>query len=83
MRPSCIPMVTALCVLPCLALAQQPAPRAIQLPDTMGANFSVADTATGTSLPTDYDFLVGAWSFRFHDVSTVEPCTPPRPQSVP
>lgn len=65
MRPSCLPMVTALCILPSLALAQQPAPRAIQLPDTMGANFSVADTATGTSLPTDYDFLVGAWSFRF------------------
>jgi hypothetical protein len=49
------------------AVAQQPdaVARAIQLPDTMGANFEVADTLTGTSEPTDYDFLIGAWRFTF------------------
>ena len=41
------------------------APRAIALPDTMGANFNVADTLTGTSRPGDYDFLVGTWRFTF------------------
>ena len=40
-------------------------PRAIALPDTMGANFPVADTLTGASGPTDYDFLVGTWTFTF------------------
>ncbi len=49
------------------ALAQQPAsvPRAIALPDTMGANFSVADSLTGASAPGDYDFLIGTWRFTF------------------
>lgn len=47
------------------AAAQQAVPRAIALPDTLGANFSVADTATGRSSATDYDFLLGAWSFTF------------------
>lgn len=49
------------------AVAQQPGAgaRAIQLPDTMGANFDVADTLTATSGPTDYDFLVGTWRFTF------------------
>jgi hypothetical protein len=50
---------------PCFAQNQQSVPRAIQLPDTMGANFSVADSATATSLSTDYDFLIGTWSFKF------------------
>ena len=47
--------------------AQNPvsAPRAIPLPDTMGANFNVADTLTGTSGPADFDFLVGTWRFPF------------------
>ena len=49
------------------ALAQNPVsvPRAIALPDTMGANFAVTDTLTGTSGPGDYDFLVGTWRFTF------------------
>ena len=48
-------------------IAQNPAsvPRAIQLPDTLGANFDVADTLTGKSGPADYDFLVGTWRFTF------------------
>lgn len=37
------------------ALAQNPksVPRAIMLPDTLGANFAVADSLTGTSAPGD------------------------------
>ena len=41
------------------------APRAIPLPDTMGANFSIADSATASSKPEDFDFLVGMWEFTF------------------
>lgn len=50
---------------PVFAQVPQSAPRAILLPDTMGANFAVADTLTGTSGPTDYDFLIGTWRFTF------------------
>jgi hypothetical protein len=39
--------------------------RAIALPDTLGANFSLADSARATSGPDDLDFLVGLWHFRF------------------
>jgi hypothetical protein len=51
--------------VPALAQNDAPVPRAVELPDTLGANFSVADTLTATSGPSDYDFLVGAWSFTF------------------
>jgi len=48
------------------AAQNQPSvPRAIQLPDTLGANFAVSDTLTGKSAPADYDFLIGTWSFKF------------------
>jgi hypothetical protein len=52
---------------PVSSLAQNPptVPRAIQLPDTMGADFPAADTLTGKSEPGDYDFLVGTWRFTF------------------
>src|SRR5215216_4062696 len=56
---------------------QQNAPRAIQLPDTMGANFSVSDSATATSLATDYDFLIGVWEFRFQSRRRDGSFTPP------
>ena len=39
--------------------------RAITFPDTLGANFEIADSARATSTPTDFDFLIGAWHFRF------------------
>ena len=45
------------------ALAAQA--RAIPLPDTLGASFDVADSATATSAAGDYDFLLGTWQFRF------------------
>ena len=51
--------------VPGLAQDAASVPRAIVLPDTMGANFAVADTLTGTSEPGDYDFLVGTWRFTF------------------
>lgn len=31
----------------------------------MGANFAAADSLTGSSGPTDYDFLIGTWRFTF------------------
>jgi hypothetical protein len=43
----------------------QPVRRAITLPDTLGANFDVADTSSAKSAATDYDFLVGTWQFTF------------------
>jgi hypothetical protein len=61
----------ALCVAaaPATAQNQAPVPRAIKLPDTLGANFNVTDTLTGKSEPGDYDFLVGTWSFTFQSRS--------------
>jgi hypothetical protein len=50
---------------PSLAQDQRPVPRAIQLPDTLGANFAVSDTLSAKSGPTDFDFLIGSWSFTF------------------
>ena len=50
---------------PALAQNQASVPRAITLPDTLGANFPVTDTLTGKSAPTDYDFLLGTWRFTF------------------
>lgn len=65
MRPTRLVLLLSLVAAPAFAQNQQSVPRAIALPDTMGANFSVADSATATSLPTDYDFLIGEWEFRF------------------
>jgi ketosteroid isomerase-like protein len=45
--------------------AAQPPGREIPLPDTLGANFSIADSATMHGTPADYDALVGVWEFRF------------------
>lgn len=39
--------------------------RIIPLPDTLGANFNIADTATARGSATDFDFLDGTWHFRF------------------
>src|SRR5687767_511364 len=39
--------------------------RAIQMPDTMGANFNVADSAAAKSAPDDFDFVIGVWQFKF------------------
>ena len=39
--------------------------REIPLPDTLGANFSIADTATKSGTAADYDVLLGFWHFRF------------------
>ena len=62
---------------PAIAQTTASVPRAIQLPDTMGANFPAADTLTGTSGPADYDFLVGAWSFTFQSRNRNGAFTPP------
>jgi hypothetical protein len=39
--------------------------REIPLPDTLGANFAIADSATKSGTPKDYDALLGAWEFHF------------------
>ncbi len=41
------------------------AAREIALPDTLGANFALADSARGLATAADYDALVGTWEFRF------------------
>lgn len=41
--------------------------RDIPLPDTLGANFSVADSAANKGTAADYDALVGTWEFRFQN----------------
>jgi hypothetical protein len=56
---------------------QGPAPRAIGLPDTLGANFAVTDTLSGKSGPADYDFLVGTWRFTFQARNRDGSFTPP------
>lgn len=58
-------MLSILVVAPASAQDSVSVPRAIPLPDTMGANFAVSDTLTGRSGPEDYDFLVGTWRFTF------------------
>ena len=39
--------------------------RAVPLPDTLGANFSIADSATAAGTAADYDFLEGSWHFTY------------------
>lgn len=41
------------------------AAREIPLPDTLGANFAIGDSATHMGTPADYDALLGFWEFRF------------------
>ena len=61
------------------AAQNQTAPRAIHLPDTLGANFNVNDTLTGKSEPGDYDFLLGTWSFTFQSRNQDGTFSPPFP----
>ncbi len=44
--------------------------REVQLPDTLGANFSAADSLTATGSPSDYDALIGVWQFHFQSRSS-------------
>jgi len=41
--------------------------RAIALPDTNGANFSIADSAKALGTLHDYDAVLGFWHFRFQN----------------
>jgi hypothetical protein len=60
-----VSLLAVLSAAPVAAQNQQSVPRAIPLPDTMGANFPVTDTLTARSEPGDYDFLIGTWRFTF------------------
>lgn len=44
--------------------------REIPLPDTLGANFSIADTNTVVGTAADYDTLIGFWEFKFQPRAT-------------
>jgi hypothetical protein len=74
-----VALISVLAAVPAFAQNQGPVPRAIRLPDTLGANFAVTDTLTGKSEATDYDFLVGTWNFTFQarrrDGSFTQPFT--------
>lgn len=63
--PALAVLVSIATVAPGAVQGQQSVPRAIPLPDTLGANFPVEDTLTATSGPADYDFLLGTWRFTF------------------
>jgi len=41
------------------------AEREIEMADTLGANFSAADSATKSGSAEDYDILVGTWEFKY------------------
>lgn len=58
-------MASIVAATPALSQNQAPVARAIPLPDTLGANFDVADTLSARSAPGDYDFLLGTWQFTF------------------
>jgi hypothetical protein len=47
--------------------------------DTLGANFDVTRVGTGT--PSDFDFLIGTWNYRFQSRKQENPAEygPPRP----
>ena len=76
-HPSLALLVSLLMVTTAFAQTPQSAPRAFQFPDTLGANFEVTDSLTGTSLPGDYDFLIGTWRFSFQGRRSDGSFTPP------
>src|SRR3990167_3747307 len=76
-RSSVAWLVWLLIATPAFGQNQGPIPRAIPLPDTLGADFAAADTLTGASAPGDYDFLIGAWVFTFQARNRDGAFTPP------
>lgn len=67
MRHPYVGLLALLIAAPAVAQNKESVPRAIQMPDTLGANFAVTDTLTATSGPSDYDFLLGTWRFTFQN----------------
>jgi hypothetical protein len=59
----------ARCLLTAIAVAWPPTlpaqSRVVALPDTLGANFSIADSVRRTGTPADYDAMLGVWHFTF------------------
>ena len=80
-RGACVALASLLYLAPCRAQtrppAEPPTPHAIPMPDTLGANFSIADSATGKATVNDFDFLVGRWRFRFQQQQTDGTWNPP------
>lgn len=69
LRTAAVVTALAFAAPPCSAQTPQTppplAPRAFAFPDTLGANFDIADSAKAVGAPTDYDFLEGTWRFQF------------------
>ena len=65
MRRLTVSALVSILAAPLASAQNQPVPRAIRLPDTLGANFPITDTLSGKSEAGDYDFMVGAWRFTF------------------
>ena len=60
-----------------LAQTVAPAGRVVLLSDTLGANFPLADSVTKTGSLSDYDSLIGTWTFDngttwIHDFAVLE-----------
>lgn len=75
-----LPLAVLIAIAPAtsaLAQNQGSVPRAILMPDTVGANFAITDTLTGRSGPADYDFLLGTWRFTFQPRGRDGSFTPP------
>ena len=55
------------CLATTAAAQTRSAARAIPLPDTLGAAFTIADSATRFGTTSDFDFLIGTWEFEFQN----------------
>lgn len=58
-------VLTTVCATVLIAAPAAAQRRTIQLPDTLGANFNIADSAAQRGSATDFDFLDGTWHFTF------------------
>src|SRR2546423_1287792 len=81
MRRASLPtFISILAVAPALSQSQPSAPRAIPLPDTLGASFAAADTLTGRSGPADYARPISVFRHRAGQISVARGCyIRPRP----
>ena len=74
-------LVTALAVLGAVVATPLGAQQRVEIsrPDTLGANYDATKIGTGT--PTDYDFLIGTWNYRFQSRKQESPAdySPARP----
>jgi hypothetical protein len=58
-------LLALILALTCFSGPARAQARVVPLPDTLGANFPIADSARVNGTATDYDTLLGAWHFTF------------------